>query len=241
MSQLLNPGLSIVIPLFNESENIKFLFDKLEEFHQLAKFDFNFILVDGCSSDETPEMILREIKSRSILNVDLLSMEQRNGYGHDIMQGLLNAKYDVLAWTHADLQTDLLDLIKAFEIFLASSNDVVVKGKRVNRALLERVFTFGMQIFTFVYLREYLDDINAQPKLFSRNFYEKHLKQKPPKDFSLDLFCLLKAKLNNIDIQTFKVNFKPRKAGVAKGGGGSWKNRINLVKRTIKYILATKT
>ena len=189
MNQLLKPGLSIVIPIFNESENIKLFFDKLEEFHQLAKFNFNFILVDGCSSDETPEIILREIKSRSIQNVDLLPMEHRNGYGYDIMQGLLKSKYDVLAWTHADLQTDLLDLIKAYEIFLASSNEVIVKGKRHNRAILERIFTFGMQIFTFIYLKEYLDDINAQPKLFSRNFYEKHLKQNPPKDFSLDLFA----------------------------------------------------
>lgn len=168
-------------------------------------------------------------------------MNQKNGYGYDIMRGLANAKYDVLSWTHADLQTDLKDLIRGYEILISSQNPVIVKGKRTNRALMEKIFTFGMQVFTYFYLGVYLDDINAQPKLFRRSFYEDHLNQNPPNDFSLDLFLLLNAKLNGNEIKTFNVVFNPREAGTAKGGGGNWKNRINLIKRTIKYIIATKT
>lgn len=234
-------GLSIVVPLFNEAENIERFFKKIDEFQKLASFNFNFILVDGCSSDGTPDLILREIKSREISNIELIPMNQKNGYGYDIMRGLANAKYDVLSWTHADLQTDLKDLIRGYEILISSQNPVIVKGKRINRALMEKIFTFGMQVFTYFYLGVYLDDINAQPKLFRRSFYEDHLKQNPPNDFSLDLFLLLNAKLNGNEIKTFNVAFNPREAGTAKGGGGSWKNRINLIKRTIKYIIATKT
>ena len=38
---------------------------------------------------------------------------------------------------------------------------------------MESFFTFGMQIMVWLALKKYLSDINAQPKLFSREFYEK--------------------------------------------------------------------
>ena len=240
MNQLLNSGLSIVIPIFNEAENIKPLFKKFQEFEQVAEFPFHFILVDGCSEDGTPELIKEEMQTCSVLDVELLEMEQRRGYGFDIMQGLAISRYDTLAWTHADLQTDLCDLIEGYQILKSSSKETVVKGRRVNRGLLERFFTIGMQIYTFINLKVYLDDINAQPKLFKYSFYASYLNKKSPNDFSLDLFFLLTAKLNKYKIKSFKVFFEPRKAGEAKGGGGSWSNRIILVKRTINYIKKIK-
>lgn len=240
MSYMRNKGLSVVIPIFNEAANIKTLFKKLQEFSQIAEFPFQFVLVDGCSSDETPSLIRQEIESYSASYVELLAMENRGGYGFDIMQGLAMAQYDTLAWTHADLQTDLCDLIEGYRILESSANPSVVKGRRVNRALLERFFTFGMQIYTFFNLKVYLDDINAQPKLCKHSFYVEHLNQNPPNDFSLDLFFLLTANLNKFEIKFFDVLFEPRKAGEAKGGGGSWRNRIILMRRTINYIKEIK-
>ena len=44
------------------------------------------------------------------------------GYGHGILSGLREAKGDYLAWTHADLQTDPADVVKAWELLTASPN-----------------------------------------------------------------------------------------------------------------------
>jgi len=233
-------GLSVVIPIFNERENISQLFAKLEEFAATADFAFHFTLVDGCSSDGTPDLIQHELKRLSIENIDLVKMSSRAGYGFDILQGLKMSTFDTVAWTHADLQTDLNDLILGYRLLRSSSTPCFVKGRRVNRAILERFFTFGMQLFTYFHLKVYLDDINAQPKVFKRSFYQSFLSECAPDDFSLDLFALMQARANNILIQSFDVRFNPRVAGVAKGGGGSWQNRVTLIKRTIKYILAAK-
>ena len=46
----------------------------------------------------------------------------------------------------------------------------------------EAFFTFGMQIITFFALGVYLDDINAQPKLFTRSFYTDYLLDNPDVD-----------------------------------------------------------
>ena len=233
-----NNGLSVVIPIFNEEKNIDGLFKKMLECKQEANFPIQFILVDGYSTDNSVQLINDNCALNKSLDIDFIQMDSKGGYGKDIVSGLAHAIYETMAWTHADLQTDLCDLIAGYNIFKNSDQKVVLKGKRKGRGILDRMFTFGMQIYSFIKLKLYLDDINAQPKLFTRDFYNNHLLVDPPKDFSLDLYFLIQAKFNDYKIKTFNVFFYKRMLGEAKGGGGSWKNRIQLIKRTRQYIIS---
>jgi hypothetical protein len=70
--------------------------------------------------------------------------------------------------------------------------------------------------------------------MFSRKFYEEYLNENAPWDFSLDLYLLYWAKKKNT-IYEIPVYFNKRMHGEAKGGG-SFKTRIKLIKRTFKYI-----
>ena len=238
MSNSNENGLSVVIPIFNEEKNIEGLFKKLIECQKKANFFCQFILVDGCSSDSTGILIKKLSSDYSTLDIKVVSMTSRGGYGHDIVCGLGYAIYETMAWTHADLQTDLCDLVTGYNLINKTDQQTVIKGKRKGRSFLDRLFTFGMQIYTFFKLNMYLDDINAQPKIFKKDFYKTYLLSDPPEDFSLDLYFLILAKFNNYKIQTFDVFFHKRILGEAKGGGGSWKNRINLIKRTRQYIIS---
>ena len=103
----------------------------------------------------------------------------------------------------------------------------------MNRNKLDSFFTFSMSIISNVLLKVRLNDINAQPKMFNRKFI-KYL-SKAPKDFSLDLFLLYIAQINNYGIINFPVFFKKRLYGTAKGGG-TFSGKIKLIIRTIKYI-----
>lgn len=231
-------GLSLVIPCFNEPENISLVIAKLKKIVSSANHPFEIIIVDGCSDDETPNILIEEFKSLDRDKFKLILMEQRKGYGNDIVEGLRRARYDILGWTHADLQTDLQDVIKGFELYNSSdSKKLIVKGKRKKRQALEVIFTMGMQVVTFFLLKTNLNDINAQPKIFSKQFFKSFLVNDAPSDFSLDLYLLYMAKKNNFEIFTFPVLFKKRLLGEAKGGGGSWENKLNLISRTFKYIL----
>ena len=47
-----------------------------------------------------------------------------------------------------------------------------------------------MQYYASLILGVALNDINAQPKLFSREFYNNYILGQAPHDFSLDLYAL---------------------------------------------------
>ena len=237
-SQKNNSGLSIVIPLFNEVENIDHLFDKIFVFLSKADFQTEIILVDGCSDDGSKEKLILNSSRKGLEGVRVLSLESRNGYGFDIVEGLKVTKYDHLAWTHADLQTDLNDLVTGYDLLVNDKDEIIVKGRRRNRPILDSFLTFGMQLFVRFCLKISLSDINAQPKMFSRDFLQNYILKDYPNDFSLDLFLLTKAKLNKYDIKSFPVTFKKRQFGQAKGGGGSIVNRFKLIKRTLLYIIS---
>ena len=159
-------------------------------------------------------------------------MQKNQGYGHGIISGLDVATGDILSWTHADLQTDPKDILKGIEIFEKNKKDIFVKGRRIGRPLSDNIFTIGMSIFEIILLRKYMFDINAQPTMFSRSFYDKW--DKPPRDFSLDLYAYYMACYNKIEIFRFPVVFGERKYGISH-----WnidlKSKINFIKRTVKF------
>ena len=235
-------NLSLVIPCYNEPDNIPLLIAELKILVSSLPFSLEVIIVDGASNDGTQKILQDEFQNLDQKHFKLILQKNKNGYGFDIIEGLKIASHKTLAWTHADMQTDINDVIRGFQLYksyASNSKDMnfILKGNRSGRSYLDTIFTSGMQIFVLGLLRVSLNDINAQPKIFSQNFFKNHLESSGPNDFSLDLFILFQAKRLNYEIISFPVIFKNRLFGSAKGGGGSFKNKLRLIKRTFKYIL----
>lgn len=233
--------LSIVIPCYNEAKNIPHIIEQVTE--AVKNEDANtidIVLVNNGSTDESESILNEAFQNKESSMFQVVHVKQNKGYGYGILAGLKVATGDVLSWTHADLQTDPYDVIKAYKLYQSQNNpNIFIKGKRRHRAFLETFFTWGMQVLSSLVLKTYLDDINAQPKLFSRQFYNRHVIENAPWDFSLDLFVLYQAKQYCDSILEIPVDFKKRLYGEAKGGG-SWKTRIALIKRTFAYIFQLK-
>ena len=222
--------LSVVVPCYNEEGNIPLIVSKFNKILKHSDEDIEVILVNN-GSDDASKMIFLETIEKTTQNIRTLNIEKNIGYGDGILSGLKIAKGKILAWTHADLQTDPYDLVLALNEYKKHNDpNLIIKGKRKNRNNIDSFFTWGMQIYCSIVLKTRLNDVNAQPKMFGRNFYEAHFSA-APNDFSLDLFLLYKAQ----KIKTIDVFFHKRKFGKSKGGGtliGKWK----LIKRTICYI-----
>ncbi len=227
--------LSIILPCYNEQDNLEFLFNSLDPV-AAAHQDLEIILVNNGSIDNSVAVFEQELAKRNRNIFRVVTVEKNIGYGYGILTGLRAAKGDILSVTHADRQTDPMDVLKAFNIYQdQSSTQLLVKGFRKNRRPMEAFFSWGMGLLSSLALGTRLTEINAQPKLFSKSFFD-NIEQDAPHDFSLDLYFLFHAK-NKGQIIDFPVYFSKRVAGEAKGGSGSsWKVRWKLMKRIFKYI-----
>ena len=225
--------LSLVIPCFNEEKNLPLL---VERCHVLCETsDVEVILVDNGSTDNTPhvlsELLIEGSQCRSI------RVEKNQGYGYGILEGLRSARGEILAWTHADLQTDPCDVMVGKKLFELNGEATFVKGKRYGRPWSDTVFTIGMSIFETLLLRNFFWDVNAQPNIFSKVFFQSWVN--PPHDFSLDLFVYHEVKRQELKIVRFPVRFAKRAYGTSHWNV-DWKSKIKFIKRTIEFSLILK-
>ena len=98
---------------------------------------------------------MQEINKRLNHFVKLVHLNTNIGYGHGIMKGVEIASGEVIAWTHADLQTDPLDILEAHKKFITHPEypKCIMKGKRVGRNFIDSMFTSGMGFLASVLLR----------------------------------------------------------------------------------------
>ena len=125
--------LSVIVPCYNEEENIPLIVSKFNKILEESDEDIEVILVNNGSTDNS-----KNIFENTILNIKqkirILNVKKNIGYGHGILSGLKVAKGNILSWTHADLQTDPGDVLFALiEFKKYNDNQLVIKGKRRNR------------------------------------------------------------------------------------------------------------
>lgn len=220
--------LSIVVPCYNEAENIPLI---LNGFSEVATDDMEVILVNNGSTDNSAEIFDELLPKYPFARLVLVPVNQ--GYGYGILQGLKSCDGEYLGWTHADMQTDPNDVLKAWEIVKQNlPKDVYVKGNRKGRPIADTFFTWGMGVFETMYMGEKMNDINAQPNIFPKIFLDTW--KNPPHDFSLDLYAAYVAKKQGIEVIRFPVLFPERIHGESKWNTGM-KAKWKFIKRTMKF------
>jgi hypothetical protein len=91
-----------------------------------------------------------------------------------------------------------------------------------------------MSAFETILLQQPLWDINAQPTMFSRQFFESW--NTPPHDFSLDLYAYYQARKQGLRIHRFPVMFGERAHGVSHWNV-NWAAKRKFIRRTIDFSL----
>lgn len=224
---------SIVIPCYNEGENVFELVEELSKYEK--KYDVEFVLVENGSHDTTRQLLQKACEKKS--NFKIAYVDNNQGYGFGLLNGLKIASGDYVGWLHADLQVSSKEMF-SFIKFLEEKKDdkkYFLKGKRKNRRLYDCFFTAGMTLFELIVFQRYMYDIGAIPVLFHRELLNSFTN--PPYDFSIELYTYYMAKRNKYVIKRKPVILEKRKKGVSswdKGLSSKIKQSLRIMKDSIK-------
>lgn len=224
---------SLVIPCYNEAASLPRLLERCKGVTCYP--DIEVILVDNGSTDDSSQVLQKLLPQypgcRSI------HIEKNCGYGFGILSGLKAAKGEILGWTHADMQTDPQDVLQGLKLFEKKGDGIFAKGCRYGRPWADAVFTVGMSVFETILFGRPMWDINAQPTMFSRAFFETW--QDPPHDFSLDLYAYYQAHCRRLQVHRFPVMFSKRAHGISHWNI-NWAAKRKFIRRTVDCSLQLK-
>lgn len=193
----------ILIPAYNEYENIPHLIAMLDEFMK-SHSDYEVIFIDDGSSDSTQE-VLREYK-RSYLKV--VRHKKNLGKTQAVLSGARVSTAEILVIYDADMQFDIEDVPKLVDLILNKDADVATGWKQgdYEKKFVSSVYNWcGRKLFNLK-----VHDMNA-----IKAFRREVLKAIPlRRDWHRYIVPL--ASEYGFAIEEIPVNLKPRLYGKPK-------------------------
>lgn len=207
------PTFSLVLPIHNQADIIEKVVKDIEKVLKKEKIDFELLLVENGSTDETLSTLKKLAKRNSRRRV----LVAPKGYGSAVLAGLKKAQGTYVGYMPSDgqLAPDVLPkLLKLVEIGMFD----LAKIRRVNRETVWR--TWRSKIFNFLTNRLYgnlrMWDINGSPRVFRRSLLRKLRLQSL--DSFIDVEFAVKAKRLSLRIIEIPVANLPRLGGKSTVG-----------------------
>src|SRR3954471_20245021 len=125
------PYLSLVIPCYNEQENVPTLLTRVEAaLNQVGK-PYEVLLIDDGSSDQTPQLLADAMKRSPWLRV--IRMARNGGQSAAFEAGFEAARGDIIATIDADLQNDPEEIPRLLPLLDTDGGYDMVTGWRKDR------------------------------------------------------------------------------------------------------------
>jgi len=204
---------SIIIPTYNEAENIKKLIPLIKE--KLSNHNFEIIVVDDNSPDGTAEVV--ESLRYKYNNIKILKRPGKVGLASAVVDGLRLAEGDIIAVMDADLQHPP-DLLPKMLEKIESGYDLVIASRYVSGGgnktnLVRRILSRGAIVLARILLprcRKIKDPVSG----FFMIKRDKLPESFTPLGFKILLDIILNGKWRNV--YEIPYEFKARKEGGSK-------------------------
>jgi glycosyltransferase involved in cell wall biosynthesis len=206
------PSLSIVLPAYNEEENVASAVEEVSAVAQQLGMDYEIILVNDGSADRTGD-IARELEQR-ISNFRLVEHYPNRGYGGALKAGFAAATTDLVAFTPADKQFVFEEITRFLEEIDQAD---IVSGYRANRQdpLIRKFNALGWNMTVRMLFGYLCRDIDCGFKMFRREIL-KHVNIVSD-GAMIDTEFLAGAKARGYRIAEVPVTHLPRVAGHPTG------------------------
>lgn len=209
----------IIIPTYNESENIEKLIQELKS------LEHHIMIVDDNSPDGTSE-IVENLKEKNN-NLYLIKRESKLGLGsayRDGFKAAMNMGYEFFVEMDADFSHQTIDLVEMIKNI--DKADVIIgsryiegggiKGWNYKRRLLSKL----ANLFTQILFGYHIKDSTSGFRIYNRESLEKINFQKTKSDgYSFQIEMTYRANKKNLKILEIPITFYERREGESKMTG----------------------
>ena len=202
---------SIVIPTYNEEENIKDLILRINKSLTVFHINYELIFIDDNSSDNTVKEIEKFIEKKYPIKIFL--KQDKKGKAFSLLEGFQKADGEIIAMIDADLQyppESIPEMVKKLDEF-----DIVVANRETRQVSITRKYLSKIYSFIFGKILFGLSvDVQSGLKVFKKQILNNlHLN---PTKWGFDYEFLYKAKRMGRQIGQVNIFFDERIYGISK-------------------------
>jgi glycosyltransferase involved in cell wall biosynthesis len=201
--------LTVVIPLYNEAENLSAFAKTVIEFCRVR--NWQVIFVNDGSLDATKQILDKRAPAP---HVHVLHHKVNRGYGGALKTGIHHVNTSFLITMDGDGQHQLEDVERLFQFAIQKDADMVV-GKRegVNTSTVYRaVGKYLIRSFTKILMPLPVTDLNSGFKLYRTEHAKRYITVCPDSMAFSDVITLVFLNERNLVLE-YPIRISPRKLG----------------------------
>ncbi len=201
-------GVSVVVPLFDEEENVVPLVAELVAVLGVRELPWELILVDDGSRDETRKRAFEAVERNR--HVRLVPLRWNLGQSAALLAGVRTARFSHVATLDGDLQNDPADLPGLLE--RAARFDVVIGRRAIRRdSLSRRLASRFANAARRALLRDGASDTGCSLKVFAVEAFVEL-----PQFDGMHRFLPALFARQGLSVHELDVNHRPRRTGRSK-------------------------
>lgn len=203
--------LTIIVPIYNEEDNIERLSSKLLEYFENSSVLTKALLIDDGSKDKSLEWIKKVSAKHN--NIEYISFEENRGLSAAIKAGFDHVKTPLTGYIDADLQTNPED----FDLLLPHiyQYDLVTGNRNHSRkdSFIKNMSSVIANNIRRFFTHDGMDDTGCPLKIIKTKYAKDIPMFKGLHRFLPAMILLQNGKIKQVDIQNY-----PRMAGISKFG-----------------------
>ena len=234
--------ISVIIPAYNEEKRILPTLEKVYDyFSRVQNMDFEIIVVDDGSKDNTEKVVKNFAKDKSE-RVKFIKHKENKGKGTAVKTGMMEAKGEYILFSDADLSTPIEEFGKlkkaidrGYDIAIGSRGlpeSKIVIPQPWYRRYIGKIFPLIVRIIVMKNFR----DTQCGFKLFKKKIAKELFANLVTSGFAFDVEILYKALKKEYNVKEIPVkwyNYKESKVSILKAPFNMLKEIIK-IKRKVK-------
>lgn len=196
------------MPVYNEEELLNKNLLKIYNFFEINNFDFQLIIVESGSTDNSLNYIKKIINNKS--NIELIIQNKKMGWGNAIIEGYKSCNKKYISVISIDLPFDLNEYISNYNSVI--QNDVILSFRSVDdRVIFRKMLSYLHERFVQILFRVQFKSINSQFKIIKNEiinsfvFFDNH--------WMHELEILLNIHFKKLDYLEVSSKIKDRELG----------------------------